>query len=146
MADPCTEFESGRGDGVVASSAQRFLEAECVVVNADLAAAEVSLLPSSLRRSGYAERSELSVSDVAAKVSSSVALAANTLRDVAAGVAVAMKTVAGTAAPGVADPWGETSQVSRELDRDLRVAPGLLTRQGPLEARDHGFLGFREGA
>ena len=39
-----------------------FLDADCVVVNADLAAAELSLLPPSLRRSRYDERSELASS------------------------------------------------------------------------------------
>jgi phytoene dehydrogenase-like protein len=104
VADPCAEFESRCGNGVEVGSARRFLEAECVVVNADLASAEVALLPPSLRRSEYAERSEVSRLDAAATAGRSVASAANRLRDVAAGIAVAMKTVAGTAAPGVAEP------------------------------------------
>ena len=63
-ADPCREFEAARGerDAADGGEASYTLPAECVVVNADVATAETTLLPAALRRSEYVEQSELSLS------------------------------------------------------------------------------------
>ena len=79
------------------------LPATVVVVNADVATAEVALLPRALRRSTYAE-----VSEVRAQHAGTVALllrkVGRALQEAGTTLAVALKSVAGTAVPGTAEP------------------------------------------
>ena len=108
-ADPNDEFratfggpsrvgEGDAGSGSVSSAPVSFvLPADCVVVNADLATAEASLLPATLRRSEYTERSEVTAEQRNAAI-------ARALGEAATAAATLVKTAAGTAVPGLAEP------------------------------------------
>lgn len=92
------------------SSTEAFLPASVVIVNADVASAEPQLLPPESRRSEYAEISEVAAEGSAlAAAGRTLRQTASALRETASAVAVALKTVAGTAAPGIAEP-AETLQ------------------------------------
>ena len=104
--DPCKEFRAacntpdasaawGEQEGHV-EAATTFLTADCIIVNADLATAEVSLLPPELRRSDFAESSELSL---AAKLE----VVKVAVTETATAVALAAKTAVGAAAAGGAE-------------------------------------------
>ena len=97
--DPSDEFHANFGANAAAPApaAEEMLAADVVVVNADLAAAERALLAPALRRSEYAESSELGAADKLRSVGRAV-------REAAAAVAVAAKTAVGAAAPGGAEP------------------------------------------
>jgi phytoene dehydrogenase-like protein len=70
----------------------QLLDADCVIVNADLAAAEPQLLPPALRRSEYAEQSEMTSTERLATIG-------RTVQRAATAVAVALKTAMGAAVP-----------------------------------------------
>jgi phytoene dehydrogenase-like protein len=100
--DPCVEFCVGAG-AVTASPMStpavpgsqlesQLLDADCVIVNADLAAAEPQLLPPALRRSEYAEQSEMTSTERLATIG-------RTVQRAATAVAVALKTAMGAAVP-----------------------------------------------
>lgn len=124
LRDPCDEFDVRSSDGAPgepAAAGTYFLPADSVVVNADLAAAEPSLLLPALRRSEYAEVSEVSQAERSTALS-------RWLREAATAVAVAVKAAVGTAVPGTAET-AET-MAAANVPPPTTATEGLLRASG----------------